>query len=124
MITNLKSGMVQPYVVVDNYVYRRELPKKLHIDMDEQQWRESSVAEKDDYYIEQGYYKKIGALSPDAKWVKNRDRFYEDELRVLFVSGDLEGKIFDYKYGMAIFGGNPDKAPIRILLKGPCGHYH
>lgn len=73
---------------------------------------------------EQGFFKVIGEISPDATWVKEGDEFLGPEAGVkceVFPIHDhddeTEEMIFTDKYGKKV------DTPI-YLIKGPCGHFH
>ena len=69
-------------------------------------------------------YKIIGKISPEANWLKEGMEFSEDEIKVQFIEGDFEGRQFTLSEGKVFYGNSPHKAPIHILLKGSCGHFH
>jgi hypothetical protein len=64
---------------------------------------------------ENGSYKVIGEISPEAIWVKENDEFEEEEIKrvpTLYPNSDwIEGS---EKRGYESF----------FKIKGPCGHFH
>lgn len=64
-----------------------------------------------------GYYKIIGEISPDVKWVKENDEFDDEEIQI----------VGENKYGERhpLWMYKPEDEPkIYCEIKGPCGHYH
>lgn len=76
-----------------------------------------STQEWIDFAKESDCFKIIGEISPDATWVKEGDKFDENEVQIM--GGNQWGELHDlglYK--------KSDNVNVVCLIKGPCGHFH
>lgn len=65
-------------------------------------------------------FKVIGPISQEATWVKEGDKFNEDEWRNVKECYEVDGHytLIDYEKELL------NKEGYEIQIKGPCGHYH
>lgn len=69
-------------------------------------------------------FKIIGEISPGATWLKEGRIIPEEKIQVLFVDYVMAGRTFTLEQGKTFYGNSPHKAPIKLRIKGPCGHFH
>lgn len=65
----------------------------------------------------------VAPISPEAKWVKEGDRFREDEWEIWKRTGFAD-KVPKDHISIKVILGNPGIWGAYIKLKGPCGHFH
>jgi hypothetical protein len=77
-------------------------------------------------------YKVIGIVSPDATWIKEGMEFDQDEIEIVPLRTRSEWLYQDrnyqpYEREVAIkerYEKYCETAPKKVMIKGPCGHFH
>lgn len=77
------------------------------------------------YGPKEGYFKVIGEISPEAKWIKEGDEFEEDQIRIDMIDRKFPAEshydIEDLELINAVFIKNrPDRFYISIAVECPC----
>lgn len=126
-----QASIQEHWKKVQLFLCRR--PDDVKTNWDEQEWREATRQEKDNYLASSGQLIKIGQLSPHATWVKEGDAFSEEEVKrdvlTKWYAGEDDYTEYAHHYPkveetVKIPSDEKFISEYPIKLKGPCGHFH
>lgn len=98
----------------------------LTIPMDQQQWQEQTSKEKDDCFLNWGFYNEVASLSSDAlAFVNEYDEFNEDEIQYFIIDPGEDKHWGPYQLENPRDNKHWNESPYKVVkIKGSCTHFH